>query len=76
MQRGDTGCFQEILVRGHPVRAISLDTNNTGGKRCGIRIESPEVTGDAIAKCDAILATGSTIVNGSIVQCLACFPPI
>lgn len=62
--------FLEALAQAHPLRVIDLDPKNIGTRRCGIEIEAAEATDDAIAWCDGVLATGSTIVNGSILRFL------
>ena len=56
--------FLEVLAADNPVRAVDLDPRNVGEQRYGVEIEPAEATADAIAWCDRILATGSTIVNG------------
>ena len=68
--------FLEALAPTNPVRAIDLDPRNIGERRFGIEIESADATADAIAWCDRILATGSTIVNGTITEFLASEKPV
>lgn len=48
------------------LRATDMDPSNIGQKKDGIYIESYENNAEAIEWSDAVLATGSTIVNGSI----------
>jgi len=63
--------FLEALAERHAVRVVDLDPQNVGAVRSGVTIEPAEATDDAIDWCDCILATGSTIVNGTITKFLA-----
>jgi hypothetical protein len=56
----------EFLTRHNPVRALDLDTDNIGETKFGVTISGPEATEEGIEWCDVILATGSTIVNGTL----------
>lgn len=47
-------------------RVTDMDPSNIGQKREGVLIESCENNAEAIEWSDVVLATGSTIVNGSI----------
>lgn len=58
--------FLEALSKAYSVRAVDLDQGNIGKAFSGVVIEPTENTGDALAWCDMIFATGSTIVNGSM----------
>lgn len=58
--------FLETLASHYETRAVDLDKDNIGKEVRGVVIEPPEVTDEAIAWCDVILATGSTVVNGTI----------
>lgn len=58
--------FLEALAATNSVRVVDLDPRNMGERRCDIEIESEDATEDALAWCDRIFATGSTIVNGTI----------
>ncbi len=58
--------FLQALAATNPVRAVDLDPRNVGEQRYGVEIEPADATPDATAWCDRILATGSTIVNGTI----------
>ena len=58
------------------VRALDLDKKNIGQIKSGIRIEPSSQTEDAIDWCDCVLATGSTIVNGTIVPLLRQKKPV
>lgn len=58
--------LQSLIEDGREVRVLDLDQENIGTKRYSVMIEGPDATEDGIKWCDRILATGSTIVNGSI----------
>lgn len=58
--------FVEELTQFCTVRVVDMDEDNIGLEACGVRIESPEKTAGCIEWCDSILATGSTVVNGTI----------
>ena len=47
------------------MRLVDLDPDNIGQTKFSVKIEAPESTEDAIAWCDLLLVTGSTIVNGT-----------
>lgn len=68
--------FLEYLARIGQVRVMDLDPRNIGTTRSGILVESPEMQSELLAWCDRILATGSTIVNGTIVDLLNASKPI
>lgn len=56
----------ERLSARTPMRCVDLDVDNIGTERFGVTIEGPEKTADAVDWAHAILATGSTLVNGTI----------
>ena len=58
--------FLEELTKTNKVRAVDLDPENIGTVKAGVTIEPASATQDAIEWCDAILATGSTVANGTI----------
>ncbi len=62
--------FLEAIAARYPLRALDMDQDNIGKTFGGVKIESPKMTEDAIDWCDLIFATGSTIVNGTIVNLL------
>jgi len=62
--------FLEILAPNYNVRAVDLDQENIGREILDVVIEPPEMTIEAIRWCDLILATGSTVVNGTITDFL------
>ena len=68
--------FPEILASHHDVRVIDLDHNNISREICGVVVEPPEMTEEAITWCDGIFATGSTIVNGTITNFLFTGKPV
>jgi len=57
--------FLDKLSQNHQIRVIDLDADNIGRTVCGVVVESADSTAEAIKWCDAIFATGSTIVNGT-----------
>jgi len=56
----------EVLSRRNPLRVVDLDPDNIGTTKFGIEIFGPARTPEGIEWCDVILATGSTIVNGTL----------
>ncbi|QTA91054.1 Rossmann-like domain-containing protein [Desulfonema magnum] len=62
--------FLEVLASKCNVRAVDLDKDNIGKEFFGVVIEPPEMTSEALAWCDLIFATGSTVVNGTITNFL------
>ena len=68
--------FLEALASHYILRVVDLDQDNIGKKVHGIKIEAPEMTADAIEWCDLIFATGSTVVNGTMVDFLAQNKPV
>ncbi len=68
--------FLEALASHYDVRVVDLDQDNIGTEVSGIRIESPEMTADAIAWSDLIFATGSTVVNGTMPSFLDTNKPV
>ncbi len=68
--------FLEELSQTNVVRAVDLDPGNIGKRLFGVEVESADATADAIAWCDRIVATGSTIVNGTIATFLDSGKPV
>ena len=68
--------FLEFLGKNNFVRVLDLDPDNIDKERFGVTIESGENPAEAIEWCDAIFATGSTIVNGTISHFTACGKPV
>lgn len=58
--------FLETLAAHCRLRVLDQDEKNIGKTVSGIVVESSEMTTDAVQWCDAIFATGSTLVNGTI----------
>lgn len=55
----------EKLAPHFDMRLIDLDPENIGQTKFAVAIEGPGATDDAVAWCDLLLVTGSTIVNGT-----------
>ncbi|WP_108653114.1 Rossmann-like domain-containing protein [Dongshaea marina] len=66
----------ENLSRRQLVRVIDLDPANIGQRKYGITIEGESQTDAAIEWCDQIMATGSTLVNGTICHFLQSNKPV
>lgn len=60
----------ERLAVSFELRIVDLDEDNIGANRFGLVIEGPEKTEEVLEWGDIILATGSTCVNGTIVDFL------
>ena len=58
--------FLEMLAEKYETRVVDLDEDNIGKTVRGVVIERAENTDDAIHWCDVIVATGSTLVNGTL----------
>jgi len=56
----------ESLASHFETRAVDLDVDNIGREIRGVVVEPADKTDEAIRWCDVILATGSTLVNGTI----------
>lgn len=56
----------EAISGRNPIRVLDLDPENIGTEKFGVTIEGPEATEEAIEWSHMILATGSTLVNGSL----------
>lgn len=56
----------ERLAANFKVRAVDLDPDNIGQNKFGVLIENVDKTDEIIAWSDLILATGSTVANGSM----------
>lgn len=53
-----------------PIRVVDLDKENIGTKKNGITIEDVSHTEEIISWSDIIIATGTTVVNGTMVPLL------
>jgi uncharacterized protein (DUF4213/DUF364 family) len=56
----------EKLSAEYAIRAVDLDRDNIGKRKCGVLIEGPEKTDEIIEWADVILSTGSTAVNDTL----------
>jgi hypothetical protein len=66
----------ELLSESNPLRVVDLDPDNVGTTRFGVAISDPASTREDIEWCDVILATGSTIVNGTLPDFLRTGKPV
>lgn len=67
----------EKLARHYKIRVFDLDPDNIGQVKFGINIENGECDLAAVEGwCDLILATGSTVVNGTIDPFLTLNKPV
>jgi hypothetical protein len=58
----------EALSQNFELRVTDMDLGNIGKKKFGVMIRSPEKTQENLSWCDIVLATGTTIVNGTFNQ--------
>jgi uncharacterized protein (DUF4213/DUF364 family) len=56
----------EFLSRRNPLRVVDMDPDNIGTTKFGVAISDPARNREGMEWCDVILATGSTIVNGTL----------
>jgi hypothetical protein len=68
--------FLHTLAAATSLRVVDMDADNIGAEVAGVCVEPPESTADAMAWCDLIFATGSTLVNGSITTFLEQEKPV
>lgn len=68
--------FLHTLAAATSLRVVDMDADNVGTDVAGVRVEPPESTAVAMAWCDLILATGSTLVNGTIATFLRQEKPV
>ncbi|MFH1777469.1 MAG: DUF364 domain-containing protein [Candidatus Omnitrophota bacterium] len=68
--------FIEKLSSAFQLRTIDMDEDNIGRESFGVIVEPPCRTAEAIDWGNLILATGSTIVNGTIVTFLNSDKPV
>lgn len=73
--------YQPAMIQGlagnFPLRVVDLDEDNIGCVKYGVKIEDGgAATADLLNWCDLILATGSTVVNGTITDFLTAKPVI
>ena len=58
----------EALSGNFELRVTDMDRDNIGKEKFGVMIHDPEKTGENLKWCDMVLATGTTIVNGTFNQ--------
>ena len=66
----------EALAAQNQVMALDLDADNIGQEKFGVEISGPDKTREGIDWCSLILATGSTIVNGTLTDFLQAGKPV
>lgn len=66
----------EMLASRQPVRAVDMDTANIGKKFGPVTVEAADQWEKIAAESDRILATGSTLVNGTITGLLNSGKPV
>ncbi|HOX06802.1 MAG TPA: iron-sulfur cluster assembly scaffold protein [Planctomycetota bacterium] len=67
--------FAEALAPRFELRIADLDAENVGRKKGGVAVEPAGAAAGCLAWCDLILATGSTVANGSADALLAAGKP-
>ncbi len=70
LQIGFQPRFLDMLSANRQLRIIDLNPENINKSINGVTVEPESNTQDAIAWCDLIFATGSTLVNGTITRFL------
>jgi len=60
----------EALAAQFEIRAVDLDPDNLGQKRCGVLIEDVSHTEEILSWADLIVATGTTAVNDTLTPLL------
>jgi len=68
--------FLEMLATNYNIRVVDMDQDNIGTNKFDTAIEPPEMIDDAIKWCELIFATGSSIVNGTIINFLKQYKPV
>lgn len=68
--------FLAALAPNYTTRVVDLDMDNIGKTFSGVTIEGPDKTTEVIDASDMVLATGSTLVNGTITELLALDKPL
>ena len=66
----------EALAGAGQVRVTDLDADNIGRSKAGVLVEPAEAAGDCLAWCEAVLATGSTLANGTAEALLGSGKPV
>jgi uncharacterized protein (DUF4213/DUF364 family) len=60
----------EALAAQFEIRVVDLDPDNLGQRRYGVLIENAAHTKEILSWAEVILATGSTVVNGTLTPLL------
>lgn len=68
--------FAEALASRFQVRITDMDAENIGTRKGGVLIEPAEAAEDCLQWCDLVLATGSTLANGSADRFLDAGKPV
>ncbi len=58
----------EALSANFELRVTDMDADNIGTVKFGVKVDSPEKTQENLKWCDMVLATGTTVVNGTFNQ--------
>jgi uncharacterized protein (DUF4213/DUF364 family) len=56
----------ESLAKTFDIKVTDMDAANVGSAKYGLTVQSPASTGEHLAWCDLIVATGSTLVNDTL----------
>lgn len=62
--------IESLVKSSFTLRVVDLDKDNIGTNRLGVLIEEPEKTKEILEWGDLIFATGSTWVNGTVINLL------
>ncbi len=66
----------EFLSKKHSVKVLDLDEDNIGRTKYGVLVSGPDAAKEGIEWCQVIVATGSTIVNGTFPEFLKTGKPV
>jgi uncharacterized protein (DUF4213/DUF364 family) len=66
----------EALVKHFELKLTDMDETNINTPKFGVTVQSPSKAAEHLDWCDLIVATGSTIVNGTINEFLTGRPVI
>ncbi|MGI6486961.1 MAG: hypothetical protein GX964_09210 [Syntrophomonadaceae bacterium] len=62
--------MMEKLAGSFALRVVDLDPDNIGQVKSGVKVEGYDTTNEVLEWCDVIVATGSTVVNSTIINYL------
>jgi len=66
----------EACGKEFPIRVVDMDRDNIGHEKCGVMVEDAETkTEELLEWCELVLATGSTVANGTIINFLGLEKP-